>query len=810
MKASNAPEIFRAAMSAAGIDYTGEICCDGKLHRFKAEGDHQRNSWYVLYEGPPAAGAFGCWKRGLKEAWCERNGSLSHADSQRVRQQWQEADAKLKAEITARQKKARRTATWIYERGRPVQSHVYLNAKNVQPFGELRESYRGELVLPLRDINGELHSLQFIAPDNRYEGERNKTFLAGGRVSGCFYVLADKAEGPLVICEGYSTGASAHEATGHAVICAMNCGNLLEVATAARELWPQREIIIAADDDQVTDGNPGLTKATAAAKRVGAKLAVPRFQDSSTKPTDFNNLQIAEGLDAVRQQIGAAQIPAETDCDTLARLAALPLLEYDRCRQMEADALGIRVATLDAEVERQRRCIGASDATLQGYAIDLPDVEPWPQPVNGADVLHEISNTFSQYLALPPGAPDAMALWAAHSHCYEAFEVTPRLNFTSPEKGCGKTTGRDVVALFVPRPLSTENLTTAVLFRMVEKLRPTVLADEYDTWLKRDEELRGLFNAGHRRGGQAFRCEGDNHEVRGFRVFGPAVLCGIGALPGTLHDRSIVIRLQRAKPDEVQKRFDSRRTDRERELCRKLARWCIDNWGRLECCDPVLPEGAFNRLADNWRPLFALSEIAGGDWPKRAAVAFNKLTQHEDLDAQGMGVMLLSDIQQIFAGTSPPSAEDESPVPIERAFSKQLIEWLCDMKDRPWPEAQRGKAISERWLARQLSRFGIHSKTLRIGEDRAKGYEREEFVDAFDRYLSGQTQFDRDSVTCQEKEIFASVTHDSLVTDENTPITEEMSRCHAPTAIAPENEGFGEPDRDAEMVIGDELGVARL
>jgi hypothetical protein len=262
---------------------------------------------------------------------------------------------------------------------------------------------------------------------------------------------------------------------------------------------------------------------------------------------------------------------------------------------------------------------------------------------------------------------------------------------------------------------------------------------------------------------------------------------------GTLHDRSIPIRLERAKPDEVRKRFDSRRTGREDELCRKLERWCIDNRGRIEGCDPTLPEGAFNRLADNWRPLFAIAEIAGGDWPKRAAVAFNKLTQREDLDAQGMGVMLLSDIQQIFAGMWPPSPKRESPLAVERAFSKQLIEWLCDMKERPWPEAQHGKAISERWLARQLSRFGIHSKTLRIGEERAKGYERAEFADAFDRYLPGQGQLNRDSVTCEKKGSFATVTEISLVTDEKMPATEEMSRCHAEDALPDDSQHSTQP-----------------
>ena len=108
---------------------------------------------------------------------------------QRVRQRWQEIERQQEKIKGDRQKKAREIADWIFKRARPVQSHAYLTAKGVQPLGELRESYRGELLLPLRDINGNLHSLQFIVPDDRYDGGRNKNFLAGGRTKGCFYTL---------------------------------------------------------------------------------------------------------------------------------------------------------------------------------------------------------------------------------------------------------------------------------------------------------------------------------------------------------------------------------------------------------------------------------------------------------------------------------------------------------------------------------------------------------------------------------------------------------------------------------------------
>ena len=462
---------------------------------------------------------------------------------------------------------------------------------------------------------------------------------------------------------------------------------------------------------------------------------------------------------------------AGPDDETLAALAALPLLDFDRRAKQEAKNLGVNVTTLRNEVAKRRPKVADS---LQGSVVNLADVEAWPQPVRGGDVLAEVAEAISRYVALAMGAADALALWIAHAHAYEAFQCSPRLNISSPEKGCGKTTLRDVVAALVPRPLLTENLSPAVLFRLVQAQKPTVLADEYDAWLRDNEELRGLLNAGHRRGGQAFRCEGDNHEVRGFNVFAPSVLAGIGSLPGTLHDRSIVIRLERAKPGELRQRFDSRRTAREQELCRKLARWCADNRAALESCDPVMPSNVFNRLADNWRPLFAVAEVAGGDWPQRAAAAFVMLTSKADTDSQGIGAMLLADIRRVFAEAQ-----------TGRLFSKSIVDALCAMTDRPWPEAHRGKAITETWLARRLRDFGISSRTIRLPDERAKGYEADDFTEAFLRYLPDGEEAKRDSVTNQagmdengfssrdtEIACHVSETHE-------TPAIIDVSRCHA-------------------------------
>lgn len=164
---------------------------------------------------------------------------------------------------------------------------------------------------------------------------------------------------------------------------------------------------------------------------------------------------------------------------------------------------------------------------------------------------------------------------------------------------------------------------------------------------------------------------------------------------------------------------------------RPRARWVADNVAQLEAADPVLPDGVYNRLADNWGPLFAIAEIAGGDWPQRCATAPGELTSHDDAEAQGYGVMLLTDIRQMFHENG-----------VERIFSKILVESLCKMTDRPWLEVQRGKPITERWLARQLARFEIRPKTVRIYEDRAKGYETAAFTDAFERYIPAEEQSD--------------------------------------------------------------------
>jgi hypothetical protein len=248
----------------------------------------------------------------------------------------------------------------------------------------------------------------------------------------------------------------------------------------------------------------------------------------------------------------AASDAAMPDGNVIDKLAALSPLQYERLRKQKASELGCRESVVDKLVQQKRPKIAAR--ALQGHEVQLTEIEPWSEPVDGAKVLDAIAETFTRYIVLPPGAADVAALWCAHTHCFELFLCSPRLNVSSPEKQCGKSTLLDVIALFVPKPVETENLSTAVLFRLIDAEKPVILADEYDSWITSNEELRGILNAGHRQGAMVYRCEGENNEVRGFKAYAPVVLSGIGALPGTLHDRSIVIRLERAKRGELKER----------------------------------------------------------------------------------------------------------------------------------------------------------------------------------------------------------------------------------------------------------------
>lgn len=249
-----------------------DLKADGVIHRYRVSGDKSGslNGWYVLHDGAVNFGVFGSWKTGAQHQW--RGGdlrSMTGPELAAMRQQMlmmQRAreDEALKVRAAAREK-----AQCLWARARPAaNSHPYLKRKRVQAIGI--RCLRDMLLIPLRDSEGTLHSLQFIGVDG------TKRFLTGGLMVGCYCALG-VVRGRLLICEGYATGATLWQATGDAVAVAFNAGNLKAVAISLRRKFPSVDIVVCGDKDRQTAGNPGLVKATEAALAVGGRWVVPSF-----------------------------------------------------------------------------------------------------------------------------------------------------------------------------------------------------------------------------------------------------------------------------------------------------------------------------------------------------------------------------------------------------------------------------------------------------------------------------------------------------------------------------------------------------
>lgn len=290
---------FRDAIRAAGLIPPDVIEADGKLRRFSSNGKRKDDAgWYLLHGDGIPAGSFGDWRTGFSQTWRADIGrTLTHEEEQAHRAKIEAMRREREAEEAKRKSEAKAKAAEIWKEAQPAPAnHSYLTRKNIQAHGA--KLHDEKLVIPMR-ADGVIHSLQMIGPD----GE--KRFLPGGRVSGCYFSIGNpKGASALCICEGFATGATIHEATGYPVAVAFNAGNLLAVAKAMRDKFPELCLILCADDDHKTEGNPGMTKATEAARSVGGLLAIPGFgTDRPEKATDFNDMAGVHGLESVRKAI---------------------------------------------------------------------------------------------------------------------------------------------------------------------------------------------------------------------------------------------------------------------------------------------------------------------------------------------------------------------------------------------------------------------------------------------------------------------------------------------------------------------------
>jgi putative DNA primase/helicase len=194
---------------------------------------------------------------------------------------------------------------------------------------------------------------------------------------------------------------------------------------------------------------------------------------------------------------------------------------------------------------------------------------------------------FDRYVFLPEGGAETCALWVLHTHCYDTFQISPYLTITSATPECGKTTLAAVIESVAANPVQASNISSAAVYRVIERYHPTLIIDEGDTFLRENNELRGILNAGHRRNAFVIRVEGDDHEPRQFSVWCPKVIAMIRKPHPTLLSRSIIIELKRQTFKERKERFTDGGCNRR--LARKSARWAADNDERLRSHQPELP-----------------------------------------------------------------------------------------------------------------------------------------------------------------------------------------------------------------------------
>lgn len=268
---------FLNFMRAAGLaPVKDQPVADGRLRRYRVEGDSpgSKNGWYVLRLDPSPHGAAGSWKTGETHHWRDTDSRPATArDDWAMRQRMRAINEQRWREQQAVWDQASTKAARLWSAARPANpNHPYLRAKRVRPHG-IRQ-LRAQLVIPVRRA-GELFSIQFIGPDG------TKKFLTGGKVRGCYHAIG-RPGNLLYIAEGYATAATVFEVTGQAVAVAFNAGNLADVARFMRSKFEAAKIVVVADDDHATPGNPGLTAATQAARMIGGFVARPDFSGVRT------------------------------------------------------------------------------------------------------------------------------------------------------------------------------------------------------------------------------------------------------------------------------------------------------------------------------------------------------------------------------------------------------------------------------------------------------------------------------------------------------------------------------------------------
>lgn len=351
------------------------------------------------------------------------------------------------------------------------------------------------------------------------------------------------------------------------------------------------------------------------------------------------------------------------------------------------------------------------------------NVVPFVAAQSLADYLVEVRDFITRYVVFgSEHEPVAVALWVAHAHLVDRFETSPILAVTSAEMRSGKTRVLDVLELLVPDPFRVVTPSEAVVYTVLSRRpRPTMLLDEADAIFgtrtaERYEGLRAILNAGNRQGTPVLRVklEGRRREVDAFDVFGPKAIAGIGDLPATVTDRSVVIRMKRRAPSEPVAKFRTR-------IARAEAKHIVLDWTAVEV-DPIadVPDELQDRAADSWEPLLAVADAAGGSWPSMARLAAVAISSSEEAPTS-VGIRLLGEIKMVFSDD-------------DHVTTAELLRRLHDIEDGPWADWY-GSPLTGKELAKLLRPYRVGPLQKRVHGEVSRGYFRSDFTDAWQRYV---------------------------------------------------------------------------
>lgn len=513
---------------------------------------------------------------------------------------------------------------------------------------------------------------------------------------------------------------------------------------AADEEWQQRAENVRstaaklAADEPVTGGPTLADCLIGDGEKVVTRLR--RWLGADSKP---GNLDLGRLLDAIT---GFGESPDPVALIRPLRAFATALLGVDRLTReawrtkavTDLNLLKLTKAQAEALLNEaladvQRDQPGDSG---QGQVITFTDADPWPEPVDGPQLLDDITGLIERFIVIAPEAARAVALWVLLTYVFDAFDIVPILTVQSPTKRCGKTRLMRILRALVRRAFMTSNMSPAVAFRLIERHAVTLLTDEFDSFAHLHEELRNIFNAGHDRAGAVVAlCVGDDPEPHIFSVWAPKAIALIGRLPDTILDRSLVIPMQRKARSEYRERLRARQLEALAEpLRQRTVRWAQDSLEHLRTAEPTVPEELDDRAADNWTPSLAIADLCGSSWPelaRKAALTLSGPPPEEEGESsdqdEPLNVLLLADVREIYAELRQGKAVAPTTITTE-----DLIRRLTARDDRPWQMLKSGP-LTAYTLRTFLRPFKI--KSVQIHPANRKGYRFASFRDAWARYV---------------------------------------------------------------------------